>query len=89
MRNKLKSRKFWMAVASFLGSIGVSITGLMSANEKVVMVGTICMILSTAIYQTCESIVDAAHKNDISVKEDTADGQTDNAGDSESEGQGE
>jgi hypothetical protein len=64
MHSKWTSRKFWMAVAAFLGSIGTSIAGLATENKWVVTVGIICSVISTAIYQVCESIVDAAHKND-------------------------
>ena len=64
MHSKWTSRKFWMAVAAFLGSIGTSIAGLATENQWVVTVGIICSVISTAIYQVCESIVDAAHKND-------------------------
>ena len=65
MRNKWTSRKFWLAVASFLGSIGTSITGLATNNKYIVSIGIVCSILATGIYQVCESIVDLAHKEDI------------------------
>lgn len=65
MRNKWKSRKFWLAVATFLGSVGTSITGLATDNKYVVTIGIICSVLATGIYQVCESIIDVAHLEDI------------------------
>ena len=63
MRNKWTSRKFWIAVATFLGSVGTSIAGLATTNKYVATVGIICAVVSTAIYQVCDSLVDAAHKD--------------------------
>ncbi len=60
MKEKLISRKFWITAAAFLGSIGVSIAGLSTANETVAAVGTVCAMLSAAIYAACEAYVDAA-----------------------------
>lgn len=65
MRSKWKSRKFWLAVATFLGSVGTSITGLATDNKYVVTIGIICSVLATGIYQVCESIIDVAHLEDI------------------------
>lgn len=56
--NKFLSRKFLVCVAAMLGSIGASIYGLHSNNETVVIVGTICSIISSAIYAGCEAYVD-------------------------------
>lgn len=55
---KLKSRKFWICVAAFLASIAVSISGLTTSNEIIVGIGTVCGILSAAIYASCEAWVD-------------------------------
>ena len=55
---KLTSRKFWICVAAFLASIAVSVSGLHSNNETVVAIGTICGIISAAIYAFCEAWVD-------------------------------
>ena len=55
---KLKSRKFWICVAAFLGSIAASIAGLCTNNQTVVIIGTVCGILSAAIYAFCEAWVD-------------------------------
>lgn len=58
-KNKLLSRKFWICVAAFLGSIATSIAGIASSNQTVIMIGTICGIVSAAIYAFCEAWVDA------------------------------
>ncbi|MEE3484499.1 MAG: hypothetical protein VZQ98_09290 [Bacteroidales bacterium] len=56
--NKLKSRKFWICVAAFLASIATSISGITTSNETVTIIGTICGIISAAIYAFCEAWVD-------------------------------
>ena len=56
--NKLKSRKFWLCVAAFLGSVATSIAGLYTDNQTIVVLGTVCGILSAAIYAFCEAWVD-------------------------------
>ena len=58
MNSKLTSRKFWICVAAFLASIATSIAGLASSNTTVAAIGTICGILSAAIYAFCEAWVD-------------------------------
>lgn len=55
---KLTSRKFWICVAAFLASIAVSISGLASNNATITAIGTVCGILSAAIYAFCEAWVD-------------------------------
>lgn len=62
MKTKLTSRKFWICVAAFLGSIAASISGITSGEQWVTITGVICGMLSAAIYAACESAVDAAHK---------------------------
>ena len=54
------SRKFWAAVAAFLMSISTSIAGMSSNNEKIVIFGTICSVVSAAIYMASEAYTDAA-----------------------------
>lgn len=61
---KLKSRKFWLSVAAFLGSIGTSIAGLATGNEAVAAVGVVCSVISAAIYAGAEAYVDAAKKGE-------------------------
>lgn len=56
--DKLKSRKFWICVAAFLASLGMSIAGLRSDNQIVAAIGTVSTILATAIYAFCEAWVD-------------------------------
>lgn len=58
MNSKLTSRKFWVCVAAFLASIATSIAGLATSNATVAAIGTICGILSAAIYAFCEAWVD-------------------------------
>ena len=62
MKHKLTSRKFWLSVAAFLGSVGVSISGISSGNETVTTVGVVCGVLSAAIYAAAEAYVDASKK---------------------------
>lgn len=61
--DKLKSRKFWICVAAFLASIAMSISGLATSNTIIATVGTICGILSAAIYAFCEAAVDCKAVN--------------------------
>lgn len=56
--NKLTSRKFWICVAAFLASVTTSISGLVTENQTVTIIGTVCGILSAAIYAFCEAWVD-------------------------------
>lgn len=58
MMEKLKSRKFWLCVAAFLASIATSIVGLSSHSETITIVGSVCGIVSAAIYSACEAWVD-------------------------------
>lgn len=60
---KLKSRKFWLCVAAFLASIATSINGIASDNQTVVIIGSVCGILSTAFYTFCEAWVDGKAVN--------------------------
>ena len=59
MRSKLTSRKFWICVAAMLSSIATSIVGLGSSNQTVVVIGTVCAIVSAGIYAFCEAWVDS------------------------------
>lgn len=56
--DKLTSRKFWICVAAFLGSIAASISGIVTENQTIIIIGTVCGILSAAIYAFCEAWVD-------------------------------
>lgn len=63
-RNKLMSRKFWLAVAAFLGSIAASIAGLATGEKWITITGVVCGMLSTGIYAAAEAYTDAAHALD-------------------------
>lgn len=58
-KNKYLSRKFILAVAAFLSSIGAGITGLATDNEKLAIAGAVCSVLASAIYAACEAYIDA------------------------------
>jgi len=60
MRNKLCSRKFWISVAAFLGSIAASVAGLTTGEKWITITGIICGMLSAAIYSACEAATDKA-----------------------------
>ena len=60
---KLTSRKFWICVAAFLASVATSISGLVTDNQTVLIIGTVCGILSAAIYAFCEAWVDGKAVN--------------------------
>ena len=60
LANRLTSRKFWISIAAFLGSIGGSITGIAIGNDILTTVGMVCTALSAAIYVAAEAYVDAA-----------------------------
>lgn len=69
---KLTSRKFWICVAAFLGSVATSISGIQMGNETLTMVGTVCGVFSAAIYAAAESYIDAkAVNSSLEVLEDT------------------
>ena len=55
---KLKSRKFWICIAAFLGSIGASIAGMQTGNDVVSTVGVVCATVSAAIYAAAEAYID-------------------------------
>ena len=59
MSTKLTSRKFWICVASMLASIATSIAGITTENQTVLAIGTICGVLSAAIYAFCEAWIDS------------------------------
>lgn len=59
---KLTSRKFWMAAAAFLASIGGSIAGIETGDETLKAVGIVCAVASAAIYSAAEAYVDASRK---------------------------
>lgn len=56
--SKFTSRKFWMAVAAALASIGGSIAGVATDNEALAAAGLVCTAASCAIYAAAEAYVD-------------------------------
>lgn len=62
MLQKLTSRKFWMAAAAFLGSVGAAFAAFGSGYESIAIAGMICAALSAAIYAAAEAYVDAARE---------------------------
>lgn len=61
MRKKLQSRKFWMSVAAFLGSIAASIAGIITEEKWITITGVVCGMLSAAIYAAVEAYTDGAN----------------------------
>lgn len=61
--NKLTSRKFWICVAAFLGSIATSISGIVTDNKYITTIGVVAGVLSAAIYAFCEAWVDGKAVN--------------------------
>lgn len=57
--SKLTSRKFWICVAAMLASIATSIAGIAQTNSTITAIGTVCGIVSAAIYAFCEAWVDS------------------------------
>lgn len=62
---KLTSRKFWICVAAMLASIATSIAGIQTQNTTITTIGTVCAILSAAIYAFCEAWVDGKALDNI------------------------
>lgn len=58
IKDKLTSRKFWICVAAFLGSIAASISGIVTDNKYIATIGIVAGVLSAAIYAACEAYVD-------------------------------
>ena len=57
---KVTSRKFIIAVAAFLASLGTGISGVSTGNQTLATVGLVCTVVSAAIYAATEAYVDAA-----------------------------
>ena len=65
---KLTSRKFWLAVAALLASIGTTIAGVTGGSEVLAIVGVACSALSAGIYAFAEAWTDAASLAAIGVE---------------------
>lgn len=59
MKKKLTSRKFWISAAAVLASLGTTVGGIVSGNEKLAIAASICTALSAAIYAGAEAFIDA------------------------------
>ena len=58
-------------MAAFLASVATSISGISTENQTVTIIGTICGILSAAIYAFCEAWVDGkAINSDLSDEDE-------------------
>ena len=78
MKNRLTSRKFWISVAAFLGSIAASIAGIVTEEKWITITGMVCGVLSAAIYAACEAYVDGQHVDPVvmfPVEEEKDDGK--------------
>lgn len=64
--SKIKSRKFWMAIASFLASVGAAVTGIAMDDKRLTMVGFICTTLSSGIYCAAEAYADG-NRQDVTL----------------------
>lgn len=60
---KFNSRKFLISLAAFLASIGGSISGIVTDNHTLTVVGAVCTVLSAAIYAACEAYIDGKAVN--------------------------
>lgn len=58
MKSKLTSRKFWICVAAALASLGTGISGIVVGNQALAIAGSVCTVISAAIYAFCEAWVD-------------------------------
>ena len=59
IKEKLSSRKFWLATAAALASLGTGISGLVQGNDKLALTGGILLVISSSIYAFCEAWVDS------------------------------
>ena len=79
---KLTSRKFWLCVAAFLGSVATSISGIVTDNKYVVTIGVVAGILSAGLYAFCEAWIDGKAVQEktldalIGLLKDTENGNT-------------
>ena len=58
MKEKLLSRKFWLALSAMLASLGTGISGIVAGNESLAIAGAILTVVSSSIYAFCEAYVD-------------------------------
>ncbi len=58
LKQKLLSRKFWLALSAMLASLGTGISGIVAGNQTLAIVGAVLTVISSSIYAFCESYVD-------------------------------
>ena len=58
LKQKLLSRKFWLALSAMLASLGTGISGIIQGNQTLAIIGSCLTVISAAIYAFCESYVD-------------------------------
>lgn len=57
-KQKICSRKFILCCAAFLGAVTTSISGAVTSNQTIAIIGTVCGILSAGLYAFAEAWVD-------------------------------
>ena len=57
-KQKLSSRKFWLALSAMLASLGTGISGIIQGNQTLAIIGSCLTVISAAIYAFCEAYVD-------------------------------
>lgn len=60
IRKKLMSRKFWVAVAVVIMTLGIGIASVYMENNPIAIVSLFCCMLIASIYEVCETTVDIA-----------------------------
>lgn len=58
MKEKLLSRKFWLAMAAFLMSVGTGLSGIIVGDVSLAATGAVMAVLGTGIYQAAEAYID-------------------------------
>ena len=58
LKQKLLSRKFWLALSAMLASLGTGISGIIAGNQTLAIIGSCLTVISAAIYSFAEAYVD-------------------------------
>lgn len=58
LKQKLLSRKFWLALSAMLASLGTGISGIIQGNQTLAIVGSCLTVISAAIYAGVEAYCD-------------------------------
>ena len=58
LKQKLLSRKFWLALSAMLTSLGTGISGIIAGNQTLAIIGSCLTVISAAIYSFAEAYVD-------------------------------